>query len=101
MLDQCQIIIYARLMFMTTVMGTGNNHIIKNFSDSSGFTDTVIHLSKYQNMFLLGEKIMHPEHCSEAENKHTDSTSSFILLHSSTVNALPLQAMRDIKSPKN
>lgn len=99
MLDQCQIIIYARLMFTTTVMGTGNNNIIENFSVSSGFTDTVIHFSKYQNMFLLEEKIMHPQHYPEAGNEHTDSTSS--VQYSSTVNALLLQAMKDIKSPHN
>lgn len=84
---------------MTTVMGTGKNHFTKNFSGSSDFTDTVIHLSKYQNMFLVGEKIMHPEHYSEAGNEHTVSTSS--IQYYSTVNTLPLQAMRYIKSPQN
>lgn len=86
-------------MFTTTVMGTGNNNIIENFSVSSGFTDTVIHFSKYRNMFLLEEKIMHPQHYPEAGNEHTDSTSS--VQYSSTVNALLLQAMKDIKSPHN
>ena len=90
---------------MTTATGIGNNHISENFSVSLLVLLTVRCCDLFLritecSIFLLEEKIMHPQHHPEAGKVHTGSTSS--MKYPSIVNTLPLQGMGDDKySPKS
>lgn len=95
---------FARSSFMTTAMWISNNHISENLSVfllvllTVRCCDSFLRITKC-SVFLLGEKITHPQHCPEAGKVPTGSTSS--MKYPSIVNTLPLQFMRDYKSSLN
>lgn len=88
---------------MPTAIEIYNNHISENFSVSLlvllsvRCCDSFLRITECST-FLL-EKIMHPQHHTEAGKVRTGSTSS--MKYPSIVNTLPLQRMGDDKySPK-
>lgn len=90
---------------MTTAIGIGNNHISENFSVSLlglltvRCCDSFLRITKC-SIFLLEEKIMHPQHHPEAGKVHIGSISS--MKYPSIVNTLPFQGVGDDKySPKS
>jgi len=90
---------------MTTAIGIGNNHISENFSVTLLVLPTVRCCDSFLritecSIFLLEEKIMHPQHYPEAWEVHIGSISS--MKYPSIVNTLSVQGVRgDKSSPKS